>query len=126
MSATTLLILERGHRGWLETQFSDELYFAAALYRQGGGLDIHLRGTAAGYAIDTGVVATSGIAPSVRPADPRRSLRALLAAGARVWVDATDLRMFGDSAARRLIPGVRPVADGEGPDWPDYERVWFF
>ncbi|GGS57837.1 MULTISPECIES: hypothetical protein [Streptomyces] len=128
-SRSTLLIVERAHRGAVETQFSDELYFVRALHRMGGSVDVLLRGPATGYAIDTGPVpAPPGAHGTDLPlADPRRSLRALLADGVPVWAEEAGLALFGASAATRLIPDVRLVVrDDDGPDWSAYDRVWFF
>ncbi|MFJ8250839.1 hypothetical protein [Streptomyces sp. NPDC094466] len=126
----TLLIVERAHRGGVESQFSDELYFARALHTLGGGLDVLLRGAAAGYA----VVPESPPRPprftphgSLPAADPRRSLHGLIADGAGVWVEERDLRALGPRAPGRVLPGVRVAgADTQAPEWGSYHRVWFF
>ncbi|MEU7647509.1 hypothetical protein [Streptomyces huasconensis] len=128
-ASTTLLVVERAHRGAVETQFSDELYFAHALHRQSGGLDVLLRGPAAGYALDTDPLpAPTGSRGTALPlADPRRSLRTLLAEGAGVWVERADLAAFGAGAPARLVPGVRlATQEDEAPDWSAYDRIWFF
>ncbi|MFJ2847508.1 hypothetical protein GTY20_37860 [Streptomyces sp. SID4946] len=128
-SGSTFLIVERAHRGAVEAQFSDELYFARALHRMSGSVDVLLRGPATGYAIDTGPVPAppSAHGTALPLADPRHSLRALLADGAPVWVEEAGLALFGASASTRLMPDVRLVArDDDGPDWSKYDRVWFF
>ncbi|MBW5483239.1 hypothetical protein [Streptomyces bambusae] len=126
MDGRVLAIIERGYRGALEKQFFDELYLATELHRQLGGLDILLRGSAVGYAVDAGPV------PAVRLGnrtvdtltDPRAGLKTLLAAGVGVLVEEPDIATLG--AARPLVEGVRLTAAGEtAARWIDYRMVVF-
>jgi hypothetical protein len=127
MSAgSLLLVIERGYRGAVEVQFSDLLYVALGLDSQFGGVDLVLRGSAVGYAVDAGPpppVCAGGHRIDVP--DPRRALRELLASGRRVWVDATDLARAG-FGRDRLIDAV-VVADTTKltTEWPNYQGVWF-
>ncbi|MEU1779105.1 hypothetical protein ABZ545_06375 [Streptomyces abikoensis] len=131
MEATgnTLLIVERAHRGSVESQFADTLYFVQALHRQSGGVDLVLRGAAAGYAVETDyepALHIGGRTLRTLP-DPRRSVRELLAEGVGVWVEEPDLSALGAGASERLIPGVRRTGEHEPASlWSFYERVWFF
>ncbi|AGP60154.1 hypothetical protein [Streptomyces rapamycinicus] len=125
----TLLIIERAHRGAVETQFADTLFFVRELHRQSGGLHVVLRGLAASYAVDTTYEAALRIAGRTLDTlpDPRRLLRQLLEDGATVFVEEADLSALGARARERLLPGVRLVAGAELVSrWSDYERVWFF
>jgi hypothetical protein len=131
MAATggTLIVLERAHRGSVETQFSDELLFVREMHRQSGGIDVLLRGAAVGYAVDAGFRPALRVAGRTveTVADPRGSLRQLLAEGAGVWIEERDLAVFGSGAAAYVMRGVRLATEDEpGPSWVSYERVWFF
>jgi hypothetical protein len=126
MDGRVLAIIERGYRGALEKQFFDELYLATELHRQLGGLDILLRGSAVGYAVDAGPV------PAVRLGnltvdtltDPREGLKTLLAAGVGVLVEEPDIAALG--AARPLVEGVRLTPAGHTAGrWDDYRMVVF-
>lgn len=125
----TLLIVERAYRGAVEEQFADALYFVRELHRQSGGVDLALRGPAAGYAVHTDrrpAVRIAGRPLDTLP-DPRRSVRQLLDDGVAVWVEEPDLTALGVTALARLIPGVRCLAEHElASRWSSYARVWFF
>ncbi|MGW5642058.1 hypothetical protein ACWEV3_07450 [Saccharopolyspora sp. NPDC003752] len=128
-SRSTLMIIERAYRGSVESQFADVLYFVRELHRQSGGVDIELRGPAAGFAVDTEFEPAIRIAGRVLDSlpDPRHSLRQLLDDGVGVRVEEPDLAALGPSARDRLVPGVHVVPANEPASrWPDYERVWFF
>lgn len=123
------MIVERAYRGSVETQFADTLYFARELHRQCGGLDIVLRGPAAGYAVRTESGPALRIADKVLDTlpDPRRSLRQMLDDGVRAWVEEPDIAVLGSSARERVLPGVQVVPPHElTARWSDYDRVWFF
>ncbi|MBD3009701.1 hypothetical protein [Streptomyces sp. 5-10] len=125
----TLLIIERAHRGAVETQFADTLFFVRELHRQSGGVHVALRGLAASYAVDTTYEAALRIAGRTLDTlpDPRRLLRQLLDDGATVFVEEADLSALGARARERLLPGVRRVTGAELVSrWSDYARVWFF
>lgn len=124
-----LIIVERAYRGSVETQFADVLYFVRELNRQSHGLNLALRGLAAGYAVEAPayapVVHLGGKALDTLP-DPRASVRAMLEDGATVWVEEPDLTALGASARARLLDGVRLCAPGElTRRWADFPRVWF-
>lgn len=127
-SRSTLLIVERAHRGAIETQFTDVLFSIRELNRQSGGLDLALRGLAVSYAVGTDAE------PSLRIGDrvldelpaPRRSIRALIDDGVTVWVEEPDVRALGERARDRLVLGVRCIAPPESTSlWAQYEHVWF-
>lgn len=122
------MIIERAYRGSVETQFADVLFSIRELHRQSGGVDVALRGLAAGYAV------TTDFDPRIRIGthelgtlpDPRASVRRLLDDGVGVWVEEPDLSALGESARERLLPGVRCLpAHGLVSRWSAYERVWF-
>jgi len=122
-----LVVIEHGYRGSAEVQFSDLLYVCQGLHSRLGGADLLLRGGAVSFAVETGPVAPLRIgARSLETApDPRRSLRALLAAGVRTRVDEADLIDRGFTVDR-LISGVAAGDSAElAAQWPDYQRVWF-
>jgi hypothetical protein len=123
----TLLIVERAHRGSVETQFADVLYSIQELNRQSGGLDLGLRGLAAGYAVTTGFEPVVRVGPrTVTGPDSRATVRRLIEDGVVVWIEEPDLTALGESARGRLLPGVRCLpAHGLVTRWPEYERVWF-
>lgn len=125
-SKRTLAIVERAYRGVLEKQFFDELYLAAELHRQLGGLDLLLRGPAVSYAVAAPPV------PALRIGDrtvatvtnPRAHLRTLLDAGVRVWAEESSRAAYAPGTA--LLEGVATAADGElAGRWPDYRMVCF-
>ena len=125
--ARLLAILEHGHRGGAETQFADALYLVRELNRQLGGLDLALRGPAVTFALGSAV--TPAVKVAARPLqtlpEPGRSLRALLADGVQILVDADDLAALG-LGRDRLLAGIEPVAAGAlALRWPDYDGVWF-
>jgi hypothetical protein len=126
-SPSLLVVLERGYRGTVEVQFSDLLYVCRGLHRQLGGLDLVLRGSAVTFAVDAAPVPPLRIAGHElrATADPRASLRGLLADGVRAWVDEEELGRRG-LRTDRLVDGVESGAAAElAALWPDYERVWF-
>ena len=125
----TLLIVERAYRGAVEEQFADVLYFVRGLHRQCDGVELALRGAAAGYAVQTDRRPALRIAgrPLDTLPDPRRSVQQLLDDGVAVWAEEPDLLALGATAPARLIPGVRCLAEHElASRWPSYARVWFF
>ncbi|MFJ3928509.1 hypothetical protein [Streptomyces sp. NPDC090022] len=126
MDGRVLAIVERGYRGALEKQFFDELYLATELHRQLGGLDILLRGSAVGYALDAGPV--PGLRFGGRTVDtltdPRKGLRTLLDLGVRVRVEEPDVAAL--RSPRPLIEGVGVTRAGETAEhWGDYRLVFF-
>ena len=130
MTATksTLIIVERGYRGAVETQFADVLYFIRAIHRQCGGADVAVRGMAASYAVSCDFRPAVVIAGRTLDTltDPRRLICDLVADGVTIWVEETDLTALGPSARARLLPGARCLpAGGLVARWPAYERVWF-
>jgi hypothetical protein len=123
-----LVMVQKAHRGSVETQFVDVLYYVRGLHRQSGSCDLALRGLAVGYAVDT------DFRPSVRVGsrmvdtlpDPRASVRTLLGEGVAVLVEEPDLVALGRTAPERLLPGVRVLEPGGlASSWPRYEQVWF-
>lgn len=124
----TLLVVERAYRGAVEDQFADVLYFVHGLHRQSGGVELALRGAAAGYAVqpDRPPPPVTGRLLGTL-ADPRRTVQLLLDDGVAVWTEEPDLLALGGTAPARLIPGVRCLAAHElAARWPGYARVWFF
>ena len=125
----TLLIVERAYRGAVEDQFADVLYFVHGLHRQSGGVELALRGAAAGFAVQPDRPPALRVAgrPLDTLPDPRRSVQRLLDDGVAVWTEEPDLLALGATAPARLIPGVRCLAAHElVARWPGYARVWFF
>ncbi|MGW3204479.1 hypothetical protein [Streptomyces sp. NPDC001135] len=121
-----LAIVERGFRGALDKQFFDELYLATELHRQLGGLDILLRGTAVGYALDAPPPPALRIGARTLDTltDPRAGLRSLLGAGVGVWVEEPALAALG--SPRPPLPGIRLARDGEvAARWQEYRMVFF-
>ncbi|MCZ4123110.1 hypothetical protein [Streptomyces sp. H39-S7] len=127
-SGRALAIIERAHRGALETQFSDALYCAFLFHRHLGGLDVLLRGPAVTYA------AQAGRAPELRlgghafttVTDPRKGLDVLVGSGVGVWAEEPDLSAYGLTSEESLLPGVRRVAAGSmAARWSDYRTVFF-
>ncbi|MFI0807540.1 hypothetical protein [Streptomyces echinatus] len=125
---TYLVIIDRGYRGSAEAQFFDALYGVEMLGDQLGGMDVVLRGTSV-------TAALAGAAPppalQVGPtvlttlADPRRSVCALVAKGAAVYVDEPGLAAFGLDRAP-LLPGVTRLDTARlAARWGDYAGVWF-
>ncbi|GIG63043.1 hypothetical protein Lfu02_74150 [Longispora fulva] len=126
MPGRYLAVVDRAYRGGPEVQFCDLLYLARGLHRQLGGLDVVLRGSAVTFAVDTNPLPRLRVgARYLDLPDPRRSLRALLAADSAVSVDEPALRALG-LTPDRVLPGVvcRDSASLTR-DWPDYEGVWF-
>ncbi|MGV4987389.1 hypothetical protein ACVB8X_42000 [Streptomyces sp. NRAIS4] len=121
-----LAIVERGFRGALDKQFFDELYLATELHRQLGGLDILLRGTAVGYALDAPPPPALRIGARTVDTltDPRAGLRVLLDAGVGVWVEEPALAALG--SPRPPLAGIRLARDGEvAARWGEYRMVFF-
>ncbi|AOR31291.1 hypothetical protein BFF78_09790 [Streptomyces fodineus] len=121
-----LAIVERGYRGALDKQFFDELYLATELHRQLGGLDILLRGTAVGYALDAPPPPALRIGARTLDTltDPRAGLRSLLEAGVGVWVEEPALTALG--SPRPPLAGIRLARDGEvAARWAEYRMVFF-
>ncbi|MFD3875217.1 hypothetical protein [Streptomyces sp. NPDC058623] len=122
-----LLIIERAYRGSVETQFADVLYLARELNRQQGGLDILLRGLAVTFAAADPVRARPvriGRRDLDTLPDPREALRTLLADGAGVWAEESDLARF-ETGPHWVLPGVRRAAPDGPPDWSAYRGVHF-
>jgi hypothetical protein len=112
-----LVMVQKAHRGSVETQFVDVLYYVRGLHRQSGSCDLALRGLAVGYAVDT------DFRPSVRVGS---RMRTLLGEGVAVLVEEPDLVALGRTAPERLLPGVRVLEPGGlASSWPRYEQVWF-
>lgn len=127
-TASALIIVERGYRGAVESQFADVLYFIRAIHRQCGGADLAVRGVAASYAVSCEFKPEIAVAgrPLGTLTDPRRQVARLICDGVKVWVEEPDLAALGPSARGRLLPGVRCLpAYGLAARWPSYERVWF-
>lgn len=125
-SSTLLLVIERGYRGAVEVQFSDLLYVCLGLDSQFGGVDLVLRGSAVGYAVDAPPAPAVCVGDHrIEVPDPRGPLRELLSSGRRVWVDGADLERAG-FGPDRLIDEVR-VTDTTRltTEWPNYQGVWF-
>lgn len=121
-----LAIVERGYRGALDKQFFDELYLATELHRQLGGLDVLLRGSAVGYALDAAPPPPLRIGNRTVDTltDPRQGLRTLLGAGVRVLVEEPDI-----TALRSPLPLVDGVeltpAGATAARWGEYRMVVF-
>ncbi|MBB1252749.1 hypothetical protein [Streptomyces alkaliterrae] len=125
--ARALALVEKAYRGALEKQFFDSLYLATELHRQLGGLDILLRGRAVTYGIEAPPVPALRMGSRTLDtlSDPRRDLRALIAAGVGVWAERDALAAHGLQEAP-LLDGVRTVADGEtAARWPEYRMVFY-
>ncbi len=123
-----LAIVERAHRGALETQFADALYCAFLFHRALGGLDVLLRGAAVTYAGRAAVtpVLRLGNREIGTLTDARSGLQALLDAGSRIWVEEPDLSEHGLSGDGLLTPGVQSVPAGViAARWPDYRAVFY-
>jgi len=126
--ATALGIVERAHRGAVEKQFFDGLYLAAELHRQLGGLEILLRGPAAGCAARTGAAEPLRFGGRVVDtlADPANGVRRLLADGVPVWVEEPDLVALGLAGEGLLWDGVRRVAAGVlAARWAEFRLVFY-
>ncbi|WP_411107402.1 hypothetical protein [Streptomyces sp. cmx-4-9] len=127
-SQRALAIIERGYRGAVETQFSDELYCAFLFHRHLGGLDVLLRGSAVTYAARAGRTPTLrlGNREITTLSEPRRGLGVLLESGVGVWAETADLRSHGLSAEKDLLPGVRSAAPGAmALRWSGYRAVFY-
>ena len=123
-----LAIIERAHRGALETQFSDALYCAFLFHRHLGGLDVLLRGPAVTYASRTARTPRLRLGERVVDtlSEPRGGLGVLLEAGVRVWAEEPGLRAHGLDGDGSLLPGVGSVAAGAmAARWPDYRAVFY-
>ena len=124
--AALLAIVQRAHRGAVETQFADVFWVAREFHRQLGALDLLLRGTAV-----TAAVRDEGSGPDAYPQifgtvpDHRESVRTLLADGVRVLVDAHDLGALGLAGAALLPGAARHDAACGALAWSDYDEVWF-
>jgi hypothetical protein len=121
-------IVERAHRGAVEKQFFDGLYLAAELHRQLGGLEILLRGAAAGCAARTATVEPLRFGGCVvgTLSDPADGVRRLLADGVAVWVEEPDLVALGLAGDGRLWDGVRTVPAGAlAARWAEFRMVFF-
>lgn len=122
-----LAIVENGYRGGPEVQYADPLYVIRGLHQQFDAVDVALRGTAVTYALAAGERPSLRIGSRLLETMPDHpsSLRALLEAGAEVFVDPEDLRRHG-LAPERLADGVtcRETATLTR-DWTDYKGVWF-
>ncbi|GAB3898685.1 hypothetical protein GCM10029964_083560 [Kibdelosporangium lantanae] len=120
-----LAIVERAHRGAVEKQYYDCLY-NLRLHLRLGPLDVLLRGTAVTYAVE------SARTPDLRVGDhvvstvssPAVDLGKLMADGARVWVEETDVRSHG-LTADLLLSGVDVAAAGD-LSWASYDLVYYF
>jgi hypothetical protein len=126
--ARALAIVERAHRGAVETQFSDALYCAFLFHRHLGGLDVLLRGPAVSYA------ARAGQAPPLRlgntvfstVTDSRKGLDVLMESGVGVWAEQPDLLAYGLAGQEALLPGVRSVPGGSmAARWAGYRAVFY-
>jgi hypothetical protein len=119
-----LAIVERNHRGAVESQFADVFYVARELHRQLDGVDLVLRGAAVNAAVHAPPPDTPADLPGIwlppQPPDPQDSVAALIADGMRVYVETADLAPFGLADAP-VLPGIRPDA----PAWDAYDGVWF-
>ena len=76
-------------RGAIEDQFADVLYFVHGLHRQSGGVELALRGAAAGFAVQADrppALRVAGRLLDTLP-DPRRSVQLLLDDGVAVWAE---------------------------------------
>ncbi|WP_447038495.1 hypothetical protein [Streptomyces sp. DSM 118878] len=128
-----LAIIERAHRGALETQFSDALYCAFLFHRHLGGLDVLLRGPAVTYASRTARTPRLRLGDRVVDTltEPRGGLGVLLEAGVRIWAEEPGLRAHGldgdgPDGDGPLLPGVGSVAAGAmAARWPDYRAVFY-
>jgi len=122
-----LAVVDRIYRGTAEAQFFDALYGILALGDQLGGMDVVLRGTAvtAAIATDAGPSLRLGSLRVDTPADPRASVRAMVAKGISVFVDQPGLAGFGLAEAA-LLPGVRCLDTTQlAARWGEYNGVWF-
>ncbi|MEE1784240.1 hypothetical protein PUR71_15230 [Streptomyces sp. SP17BM10] len=120
-----LAVVERGYRGALDQQFFDGLHLVTEPHGRLGGLDVLLRGSAAGYALDA---APPPLRIGNRTVDtltnPRQGLRTLLGAGVRVLVEEPDI-----AALRSPLPLVDGVeltpAGATAARWGEYRMVVF-
>jgi hypothetical protein len=121
-----LVVVERVHRGGVETAFASVLHVLRGVHdRLDGPLAVVLRGAAVTAAVPGAPVRSAvGGAPVALP-DPAGDLAALHAAGAALHAVAEDCARHGvDPAA--LVPGVVPLAAADLPDlWHRARRVWF-
>lgn len=121
-----LVVVERVHRGGVETAFATVLHVLRGLHdRLDGPLAVVLRGAAVTAALPgTPVRATVGRVPVALP-DPAADLAALHAAGAALHAVTEDCVRHGVDPAG-LVPGVVAVPAADLPDlWDRARRVWF-
>ncbi|MFI6849627.1 hypothetical protein OG535_07020 [Kitasatospora sp. NBC_00085] len=126
--ARVLAIVDRGYRGAVEKQFVDTLYLVRELHRQMGGMDILLRGQAVSYAARDATVAPLRFGNRVVEtlSDPRRDVRALLAAGIRVRAEEPGLIASGLVGREQLLEGVELIgARVAAESWSEYRMICF-
>jgi hypothetical protein len=125
VATTTLVIVERAHRGTLEQQYAHVLWLVRALCRQ-APITLLLRGRAAVYALDLAPARAPGPAGwwGCLP-DYQASLRSLTNDGSELLVStgSLDELRLGDHP---LLPGVVPVSDDEmAALWVAHDRIWY-
>ena len=127
MTTDGLAIIERAHRGAVESQFYHTIFVAVLFKASMGRLDLFLRGMAVTYALrgaETPDI-TVGDRTVTTLSDPQAGLRDMMDDSTTVYVDDHDLTALGRSPAD-LIPGVRTIAGADlARRWPDYAQVLY-
>lgn len=126
MAARILAVIDRGSHG-TEEQHRDLLEFCVGVRLQFGSMDLVLRGSAVGCAVDVSQVSASrdGNGSAKKLPDPQRYLRSLIRTGVQVWADDTDLAELGQSDGPLLDGVVSADADTLALRWQEYEEVWY-
>lgn len=129
MAYPTLAIVDRAYRGAVEVQFFDTVYGALDFAPLLGRADLALRGLAVTLAVREDAyrpVLRLGAGTLDTLPDYRGGVRALLAAGARVFVDGPDLDRLGFTGPHDLLDGAERVDTNDlAATWAQYEAVWF-
>jgi hypothetical protein len=121
-----LAIVERAYRGAVEQRYAHVLWLIEALHRQ-HPTTLLLRGHAAGYAVDAPPPPPLRLGPGEveHLPDYREALGRLRAAGVRLLVSTSSLRVLGLSD-RTLVEGLEPVDDAAVVVLcAEYDYVWY-
>lgn len=124
---STLVIVERAHRGTVEQQYAHVLWLMEALHQQ-HQTDVLLRGVAAGYALDASEPPPLRLGDTFLeyPPDYRSTVGRLRAAGVRLLVSSTSLDALGLARSRPLLAGIEPVDDKRiVAICSEYDRIWY-